>query len=186
MKALAFRKEYEMKVLLVVDMQNDFINGSLGTAEAQAIVPRVCHKISNFDGMIVATKDTHFNNYFETQEGKKLPIRHCIEDTNGWSFHPKIKELVRTLGVFVVEKNTFGSITLPYALDKVPRHCIESIELVGLCTDICVVSNALILKAKFPELKISVDASCCAGTTPKNHSAALTVMKSCQIEIINE
>lgn len=169
------------KVLIVVDMQNDFINGSLGSDSAQAIVPNVIDKIQNFDGDILFTKDTHFSNYLNTLEGKNLPIPHCIEGTYGW----ELNEDLPTENKIVIQKYTFGDVVnLPHYLRGYTD--LESIELVGLCTDICVVSNALILRANFPDTPITVDANCCAGTTLENHKAALQTMKSCQITVIND
>lgn len=174
------------KILIVVDMQNDFIDGALGTKEAEAIVDNVVNKINGFDGEIYVTMDTHFDNYMETSEGKSLPIPHCIKDTNGWQLNSKVKEALEKKKYLVVEKLTFGSIALPrlitneFGLDEL------DIELIGLCTDICVASNALILKASFPEANMTVDASCCAGVTIEKHNAALETMKSCQINVVNE
>ena len=167
------------KTLIVVDMQNDFISGSLGSKEAQAIVPNVQKKIAEYKARgdeVIFTRDTHFENYLETNEGKHLPVKHCIKGTQGWQI---ADELGNCVGCDVIDKVTFG-------YDKWNRHYFEAIELVGLCTDICVVSNALILKALFPEIEISVDASCCAGVTPESHKAALTTMKMCQINVIGE
>lgn len=173
-----------MKVLVVVDMQNDFIDGALGTKEAEAIVPFVADKIRNFDGMVLSTRDTHFENYLETQEGKNLPVKHCIKGTNGWQIRKEIAELVSEEPV---DKLTFGSDRLPERLQKLAdQEPIESITLVGLCTDICVISNAMVIKAFFPEVPIIVDAKCCAGVTPKSHTQALNAMKVCQIQIENE
>lgn len=169
------------KVLIVVDMQNDFIDGSLGTKEAQAIVPNVKRKIQEYKERgdeIIFTRDTHQENYLYTQEGRKLPITHCIEDTYGW----QISDSLESENCFYVNKDTFGWLDW----EDVLYNRYDEIELVGLCTDICVVSNALILKATFPETEITVDASCCAGVTPESHKAALTTMKMCQINIINE
>lgn len=175
------------KLLVVVDMQNDFISGSLGTPEAQAIVKNVVAKIKGWDGTIVATKDTHFKNYLETREGKYLPVEHCIKDTDGWYINDEIvkalNEADESRPVYFTDKPTFGSVVLPdYAL----ANHFDYIELVGLCTDICVISNALLLKAYLPAADIAVDASCCAGVSPELHKAALNVMRSCQIDIINE
>ena len=165
-----------MKALVIIDMQNDFISGSLGTPEAQAIVPKVAEKLENYSILydeVIFTQDTHFDyNYFDTNESKHLPIRHCIRATYGWFVHPSIDDQE----YLHIEKNSFGYIPWKDVLGDV-----DEIELVGLCTDICVVSNALILKALFPEANIVVDAGCCAGTTPEKHKAALQVMKSCQI-----
>ena len=169
-----------MKTLVVVDMQNDFIDGSLGTNEAQSIVPNVARKIEEYrvkGDQIIFTRDTHQKNYLETQEGKKLPVEHCIEGTDGWQITDELTVKEEDL---VINKVTFG-----YTWDKNIIKGTE-IELIGLCTDICVISNALVLKAVFPETPISVDASCCAGVTPKSHENALEAMKMCQIEIIGE
>lgn len=169
------------KVLVVVDMQNDFINGSLGTPEAQAIIPKVRDKIHQYQvngDEIIFTQDTHYNDYLETLEGKKLPIKHCIKPTAGWEIHPDLD----LINYPHIEKYTFGYDNW-YQVSKVIMA--DEIEIIGLCTDICVVSNALGIKACYPETKITVDASCCAGTTPERHKAALEVMKSCQIEVIN-
>lgn len=175
------------KLLVVVDMQNDFISGSLGTPEAQAIVKNVAAKIKGWDGTIVATKDTHSKNYLETREGKYLPVEHCIKDTDGWYINDEIVKALNEADedrpVYFTDKPTFGSVVLPdYAL----ANHFDYIELVGLCTDICVISNALLLKAYLPATDIAVDASCCAGVSPELHKAALNVMRSCQIDIINE
>lgn len=171
------------KALIVVDMQNDFVSGVLGSKEAQAIVPNVVRKIQKYCDQhadIVCTYDTHGRNYLDTPEGKKLPIPHCIRRTEGWLLCPQI---INTKIPFrEIEKGTFG---YPY-WDSHLDDDLTSIELVGVCTDICVVSNALILKALFPEAEIIVDASCCAGTTPEAHQAALRVMQSCQITVIGE
>lgn len=173
-----------MKTLVVIDMQNDFITGPLGTPEAQAIVPKVRAKIEEYKqhmDYIFYTKDTHYANYLETSEGKKLPVEHCIVDTCGFNIEDSLYDGYYPMGE-IINKETFGYHDWgSYALEK-----DESIEIVGVCTDICVVSNALILKANFPESNIIVDASCCAGTTPENHKAALQVMKSCQINVIGE
>ena len=168
-----------MNVLIVIDMQNDFIDGALGTKEAEAIVPRVVEKIRNFDGMVLATRDTHEADYLQTQEGKNLPVEHCIRGTNGWELRPEIQDLI---SAEVMDKPTFGSRKLAEFLKKQETE-IDSITLVGLCTDICVISNALILRAAFPNAKITVDARCCAGVTEETHLAALTAMKCCQIDV---
>ena len=171
------------KVLVVVDMQNDFIDGALGTKEAVLIVPAVVKKIEDFEGAIIATFDTHPENYLETAEGKKLPVPHCIKGTNGWKLNAAVENALRKKGFVPVEKPTFGSMALPNEIIKAAGLEDLSIELIGLCTDICVVSNALILKACFPEAEISVDSSCCAGVTTEKHEAALETMRSCQIDI---
>ncbi len=172
------------KFLIVVDMQNDFVDGALGTPEAVSIVDNVKSKIKNFDGDIFVTYDTHFENYMETSEGKKLPVPHCIKGTKGWELNEEIQNALSDKEYKEVEKITFGSVDLPEMIKKKAGDEKVSIELVGLCTDICVVSNALILKANFPEGEISVDATCCAGVSPKTHSAALDTMAMCQINII--
>lgn len=171
------------KVLVVVDMQNDFIDGSLGSQQAAAIVDNAAEKISGFNGEIFVTLDTHFDNYLDTSEGKKLPVEHCIKNTKGWELNEKISAALADKEFTVVEKNTFGSTELPRLIAERVGEDDFSIELIGLCTDICVVSNALLLKASFPEVTISVDSSCCAGVTPQKHDAALETMSSCQIDI---
>ena len=177
-----------MKILVVVDMQNDFITGSLGTKEAQAIVPNVKKKIEeamkNHD-LIVYTQDTHFENYLDTKEGKKLPIPHCIYQTDGWKIPNELFISSNYDRAEFIDKFTFGSTELCelIANNGLAMSCDE-IELVGLCTDICVVSNALLLKARFYQTKeISVDATCCAGVTPETHEAALKTMEMCQINV---
>lgn len=174
-----------MNILVVIDMQNDFIDGSLGTKEAQDIVPKVADKIKTFDGRVFATRDTHEENYLETSEGKKLPVLHCVQYTNGWEIHPEILPLLKENPI---DKPTFGSMLLGQSLKAFheSKERIESITLVGLCTDICVISNALILKALLPEIPIIVDASCCAGVSQETHLQALGAMEMCQIDIINK
>ena len=173
-----------MKYLVVVDMQNDFIDGALGSNEALEIVPKVIRKIQNFDGDVLFTQDTHPENYLNTQEGKNLPIPHCIKGTEGWELSPEIAKLRDERRAPTFLKPSFGSVGLPaYIRD---RQDAESIELVGLCTDVCVIINAMILKANFTEVPVTVDASCCAGITPEGHQTALTAMKSCQIYITGE
>ena len=172
------------KLLIVVDMQNDFVDGALGTKEAVAIVDNVARKIESFDGDIIATFDTHFENYMQTQEGKNLPVPHCIKGTEGWKLNHKVQSALNAREYHTIEKPTFGSAELvEYIKQNYNPNEIE-IELIGLCTDICVVSNALLLKANFLETKISVDASCCAGVTPKSHDASLLTMKMCQVNIV--
>ena len=171
------------RFLVVVDMQNDFIDGALGTAEAQAVVSAAAQKIRGFDGEVFATFDTHFDGYMDTAEGKKLPVPHCIKGTPGWELNPEIAAALAQKGYTPVEKRTFGSADLPQYLRRASGGQPFSVELIGLCTDICVVSNALLLKAHFPEAPISVDAGCCAGVTPQKHTAALETMKSCQIDV---
>lgn len=174
-----------MKILVVVDMQNDFIDGSLGTKEAQAIVPKVVDKINNFEGdLIIATQDTHYSNYLETNEGKRLPVEHCLYGEPGWDINDDIFNLILGKEFRLINKQTFGTNALPnlISMETLSNEPLE-IELVGLCTDICVVTNALLLKTAFPNALISVDSSCCAGVTPESHEAALTTMKMCQIEV---
>ena len=170
--------------LVVVDMQKDFVDGSLGTPEAQAIVSGAADKIRSFEGDIFVTYDTHFEDYLDTPEGKKLPVPHCIYETDGWELTDELRDLMEEMPHYKVQKYTFGSVTLPHLMKEVADGDDFTIELIGLCTDICVISNALLLKAQFPELPISVDSSCCAGVTPALHDAALEVMRSCQIDII--
>lgn len=174
------------KILIVVDMQNDFVNGGLGTKEAVGIVDNVVEKIANFNGKIFVTLDTHNHDYMDTSEGKKLPVPHCIRMTNGWLLNEKVMAALSSKDYKIIEKKTFGSTRLVNDIRRVKSSDDIEIELVGLCTDICVVSNALLLKANFPEVKIIVDASCCAGVTPESHSAALTTMKMCQVDVIGE
>lgn len=171
------------KILVVVDMQNDFIDGSLGTPEAVAIVENVKDKIRSYDKSdIFVTMDTHAPNYLETQEGKNLPVEHCIKGTDGWKVRPDIDELLQ--GAAVYEKPTFGSVKLAEDISKIAAAEDIEIELIGLCTDICVVSNALLLKANMPEVKVSVDPACCAGVTPESHEAALKTMQMCQVNVL--
>lgn len=174
------------KILIVVDMQKDFVDGALGSAEAVAIVPNVVAKIEAFDGDIIVTYDTHPENYMDTQEGKNLPVPHCIKGTEGWKLDARVQAALDKKTYKAIEKPTFGSVELPeYIKTNYNAEDIE-IELCGLCTDICVVSNALLMKANFLETKVSVDASCCAGVTPDSHNAALTTMKMCQVTVIGE
>lgn len=171
-----------MKYLIVVDMQKDFITGSLGTKEAQAILPNVIDKVRHYDGQILFTKDTHTEDYLNTQEGKNLPVKHCILGKDGWLLADELEEAVRESGFKVYQKPAFGSVELAEALkEKNEKEAIEEIELCGLCTDICVISNALLLKAFLPEVPVCVDAACCAGVTPESHKNALSAMKMCQI-----
>ncbi len=171
--------------LVVVDMQKDFIDGALGTAEAVKIVPAVQKKIREFDGQVVFTMDTHPADYLDTQEGRNLPVEHCIRGTDGWKLEPGIAALQEKLDAPVFEKPTFGSRALgEYLLEKDREEGIGTIEVIGLCTDICVVSNALLIKAFLPEIPVITDSSCCAGVTPGKHRAALETMASCQIQVI--
>jgi len=170
------------KILIVVDMQKDFVDGALGTKEAVAIVDAVVEKVKNFDGEVIFTRDTHFENYMETQEGKNLPVVHCVKNTDGWQIIPKLDVLCKEMGCKCYDKPTFGSTELAEDLKKAyAAGEIESVELIGLCTDICVVSNALMIKAFMPELPVALDSACCAGVTPAKHEAALETMRSCQI-----
>lgn len=166
------------KTLIVVDMQKDFIDGSLGTKEAVAIVDNVKQKIAKYQAAgdeIIFTRDTHQADYLSTNEGKHLPVEHCIEGTNGW----QIAAGLEVPGAIYIDKPSFGYLNWA-------EYDLQEVEIVGLCTDICVVSNALIIKAVYPEIKVTVDASCCAGVTPESHAAALTTMKMCQVEVIGE
>ncbi len=168
------------KILVVVDMQNDFIDGALGSGEAVAIVDNVVETIKEFDGEIIFTRDTHFENYKETQEGKKLPVGHCIKDTYGWEICDKIKKLDAYEKSRKIDKVTFGSEELAkYAEAEKP----DEVYILGLCTDICVISNAMLIKAFSPETEITVIENCCAGVTPESHLTALNAMKMCQINI---
>lgn len=164
------------KTLIIIDMQKDFIDGSLGTKEAVAIVENVKKKIAEYQANgdeIIFTRDTHQENYLSTNEGKNLPVEHCIQGTEGW----KIWEGLEVPGAIYIDKPSFGYMNWK-------DYNLENVELVGLCTDICVVSNALIIKATYPEISVKVDSSCCAGVTPESHQAALTTMKMCQVEVV--
>lgn len=168
-------------VLVVVDMQKDFIDGALGTKEAVQIVDNVAELVKSFDGEVVFTRDTHDDNYLETQEGKKLPVPHCIQGMDGWKLDKKL-EALRLDDRKVFDKPTFGSMELASYLQSMKT--LENVTLIGLCTDICVISNALLIKAALPEVNISVVEKCCAGVTPKSHENALAAMKMCQIDVI--
>ncbi|MGN0711568.1 MAG: cysteine hydrolase family protein [Anaerovoracaceae bacterium] len=170
-------------ILVVVDMQNDFIDGSLGTAEAQKIVGNVKEKIKNFDGKIYFTRDTHGRDYLETSEGRKLPVEHCIKDTEGWQIRAGLVEAAEGRLADIIDKPSFGSVELAESLKRREKETGE-VTFVGLCTDICVISNVLLAKAYMPETKLVVDASCCAGVTPESHENALEAMKMCQIDVI--
>lgn len=168
------------KVIVVIDMQNDFIDGALGTKEAQVMLPHLVAKLEREkDALLIFTQDTHSKNYMETQEGRNLPVPHCIKPEKGWEIAPSLQPFVKEAAA-VIEKPAFGSLELPKAVAKLQP---DEVELVGLCTDICVISNAMILKAAFPELPVAVDASCCAGVTPASHDNALQAMKMCQVDI---
>lgn len=171
-------------VLIVVDMQNDFIDGALGTSEAVSIVPNVRKKIEEFDGLVIFTRDTHMDNYLETQEGKNLPVPHCIKGTKGWEIREELDKLRKTEPI---DKVTFGSSELGPVLNKInDENPIESLTFIGLCTDICVISNVMIAKAYLPEVPVIVDASCCAGVSIKSHENALAAMEVCQVKVINK
>ena len=170
-------------ILIVVDMQNDFVDGALGTPEALAIVPHVCAKIRAFQGNIFVTMDTHDAGYLQTREGRFLPVAHCIKGTPGWALNTDVAHALEDKSAAIVEKPTFGAVDLPQRIAAIGTP--DSIELIGLCTDICVVSNALLLKAHFPQTDILVDAACCAGVTPQAHKSALDTMQSCQIEVLH-
>ena len=171
------------KALIVVDVQNDFVDGALGTKDALEMLPRLIEKLEKISAEgktdIIFTQDTHGENYLETQEGKLLPVVHCVKKTHGWEIVPELEEFVEKARE-VIEKKSFGSTRLPSLLKP-----YEEVEFVGLCTDICVISNALLVKTFYPEQKVSVDAICCAGSTPENHQKALDVMKNCQCIIKN-
>ena len=169
------------KILVVVDMQNDFIDGALGTAEAVAIVPYVKEMIESCDGEVLFTRDTHAEDYMDTQEGRNLPVPHCIKGTQGWEIRAELDALRKTEAI---DKLTFGSRDLVDVLSREGE--IESITFVGLCTDICVISNAMVVKAFYPEIPLIVDARGCAGVTPESHARALEAMKTCQIKVVNE
>jgi len=173
-----------MKFLIVVDMQNDFIDGALGTKEAVAILPAVKSKIENFEGKVIFTRDTHEADYLSTQEGKNLPVEHCIKDTEGWQINAELEALRKE---DAIDKPTFGSVALGQYLKAYDTYeeKIESITLIGICTDICVISNAMLIKAFLPETPVTVDAACCAGVTPESHENALDAMAVCQINIEN-
>lgn len=177
-----------MNVLVVVDMQNDFIDGALGTPEAAAIVPAVIQKIRNFEGKVFFTRDTHTDAYLDTQEGRNLPVVHCVKGTPGWEIRTEIDALRKEPPI---DKPTFGSTVLGDLLKAEDEKCkaqgqggITSVTLIGLCTDICVISNALLVKAYLPEVPVIVDASCCAGVTPQSHQTALEAMRMCQIQVV--
>ena len=165
-------------ILVVVDMQNDFIDGALGTPEAVKIVPYVQQVIENFDGKVLFTRDTHFDNYMDTQEGRNLPVKHCIKDTRGWQIRAELDALRKTEPI---DKVTFGSSALPEILKA---ENPDSVTFVGLCTDICVISNVMLTKAFLPEVPVIVDAAGCAGVTPQSHKNALEAMKMCQVTVM--
>ena len=169
-------------ILVVVDMQNDFIDGALGTKEAVSIVTLVKDKITNFTGKVFFTRDTHQDNYLSTQEGRNLPVPHCIKETEGWQIRHELDELRQTEAI---DKPSFGSVELGQLLvNENAKEPINSITFVGLCTDICVISNAMLTKAFLPEVQIIIDSKCCAGVTPESHETALSAMKACQIKVV--
>lgn len=171
--------------LVVIDMQNDFVSGSLGTAEARGIVADVVRRVRDFEGTVVFTKDTHGPEYLDTQEGRLLPVAHCERGTWGWELVDELEEARARREARVFEKPSFGSLDLArWLVERNAAEPITSIELVGLCTDICVVSNALLIKAHLPEVPLRVEAALCAGVTPESHDAALATMRSCQVEVI--
>jgi nicotinamidase-related amidase len=180
------RKERSMnRILVVVDMQKDFVTGCLGSEEAKSILPAVVEKVQEFEGEVVFTRDTHREDYLNTQEGKNLPVKHCVQGTDGWELMPELEKLRVKRNAVVFDKSTFGSTALGAWMVK--RHAekpIDQIVLLGVCTDICVISNALLLKAYLPEVPVAVDGACCAGVTPESHKRALLAMKSCQVEIL--
>ena len=171
-------------ILIVVDMQNDFVDGALGSKDAQAIVDQVTAKIQGFSGPVLFTRDTHGADYLQTQEGRNLPVPHCVENTPGWQLCPAVAALCHTEPV---NKVTFGSRQLAERLCEMnAADPLRSVTLIGLCTDICVISNAMVIKAFLPEVEIIVDAACCAGVTPESHHTALNAMRACQVKIEND
>ncbi len=166
-----------MNFLIVVDMQEDFVRGALGSAAAEAIVPRVVEKVKNFNGTVLFTRDTHGADYLQTQEGRKLPVPHCLKGTAGWEICAELAPYVTC----AVDKSTFGSVDLPRILAEYGE--VETITLCGLCTDICVISNAMLLKATFPEATVAVDGTCSAGVSEQSHRTALQAMRAVQIEV---
>ena len=183
-------------ILVVVDMQNDFVDGALGSPQAMEILPRVADKIKNHQGGVILTRDTHGSDYMDTREGKYLPVPHCVKDTHGWQIHPSVASALPSdkKDVLVLDKPTFGSVELMQKLQAMQamqamqaqgQEPIQRVTLVGLCTDICVISNAMLIKAALPEIDVVVDASCCAGVTRESHENALNAMRACQILIEN-
>ena len=166
------------RLLIVIDMQNDFISGALKNPDAEAIVDKIAKAVAEFDGDIIATRDTHAEDYLTTSEGKYLPVPHCIQGTQGWEIASSIAKALAAKNAKIIDKPTFGYL----AWDGLSGY--DEAILTGTCTDICVVSNALVLKAKYPDLRLKVNAALCAGTSKENHEAALKVMACCQTEII--
>jgi len=179
-----------MKLLLVIDMQNDFITGpNLGTPYVQQLVPKVVEKINGWTDRIIVTRDTHGEDYLNTQEGRLCPIVHAIEGTEGWQVEPAVQAALDAKGdkVSYLNKHCFGSRELGEELLRIHAQApIEEVQFVGICTDVCVISNVMIAKAFLPEVPVIVDAACCAGVTPEGHAAALTAMKPCQVIVVNE
>ena len=179
-----------MEVLVVIDMQNDFINGALGTKEAEVILPKVINRVKAaaiLNEFVIYTQDTHDVNYLDTQEGTFLPVKHCIRATDGWQLPEELQDAINKCANARIEKEAFGTFAIMNTLKTFEQELeyeVDSIEICGLCTDICVITNALLLKTAFPEVVIHVEANCCAGTTPEKHKAALEVMRSCQINVI--
>lgn len=172
----------KQKYLLVVDVQNDFVTGSLGSEDAQAVLENICRKVESFDGVVLFTRDTHKTDYLNTQEGKYLPVEHCIEGTKGWELVKRLNTFARDHDCVIYDKPSFGNMYLGTDIKSLYKlKAIESIEVIGLDTDICVISNALLIKTFVPELPVYVDPSCCAGSTRERHNEAIDVMKSCQI-----
>ena len=173
-----------MKLLVIIDMQNDFTYGALKNDDAIAVIDKIADKINGFDGEVVFTRDTHEENYLETQEGKKLPVKHCVMRTTGWEIVEKLDEIRKERNCEVIDKPTFGSTELQDIVgDMYENGGLTEVELVGVCTDICVISNAMLIKAVAPEVTVKVDSSCCAGVTKESHETALKAMAACQIEI---
>ena len=180
------KKKDNIKLLVVVDMQTDFINGVLGTEQASKIVNNVVNKINMWKGGIFATQDTHFDDtYLNTREGKYLPVKHCLKNTYGWQLNPQVEKVLKAKNVIPIEKQNFASLPL-IEIIKIfnDNFNVTEVQFIGLCTDICVISNVMLLKAMLPEINITVDSSCCAGVTPETHKAALDTMKMCQVNII--
>ena len=173
------------QILIVVDMQNDVITGALGSEQAKAIVPKVAQKVHDFQGEVIFTRDTHEPNYLSTQEGRLLPVEHCVRGSEGWQICPEVAAARDLLFCRIFDKGAFGSKELAQMLAAEAEN-ISGITLVGLCTDICVISNAMLLKAFLPEVPISVDTSCCAGVTEESHRTALDAMRACQVNIIEK
>ena len=168
------------KYLIVVDVQNDFIDGSLAAHNAKVIVENIIKKVENFKGKIIITMDTHYNDYENTQEGKLLQIKHCIKNTKGWKLYNKLGTISKDKKIKIYEKNYFSSLELAKDLKK-NIDKISEIEIIGICTDICVLSNAILLKSFLPEIPIFIDECCCAGTSEENHLSAIKILKGCQI-----